>query len=264
MRPVMLATVCLIAACGAPRPAPTPAPAGRPVARISSGTDLLRAMHDRYQGRWYDRLSFVQTTTFPDGHTETWYEALQLPGRLRIDMAPLDSQKMSLFRGDSLYVFEGGQRTRAVPFVHPLLVLGFDVYAAPPDSTAAKISALGFDLAKVHQDTWQGRPAWVVGAAQGDSVTPQFWVDAERLVFVRLIEHRDPPANAPDRPALRIETLFNRYVPLGGGWVAPEVLFFVNGQQRLKEEYHDMRADPELGPALFDPGSYQSPGWVGK
>jgi hypothetical protein len=251
-----------LAACGGSSPAPAPLPAGHASPAPTSRIALLRRMHDTYAGRWYRTLTFVQTTKFPDGHNETWYEAAELPGKLRIDVAPLDSGKMSLFRNDSLYSFSHGASTRAGPFVHPLLLLGFDIYAAPPDTIAAKLRALGLDLDKLHMATWDGRPAWVVGAAEGDTVTPQFWVDAERLVFVRLIQQRPPPPSDTSATPVRIESRFNGYRQLGGGWIAPEVVFLVNGKEQLREEYHDMRADPVLPADLFSPDGYRKPGWV--
>jgi hypothetical protein len=251
-----------LAACGGHAPAPPGLPAGRQPVAPTSGKELLHQMHDAYAGRWYRTLTFVQTTSFADGHKETWYEAAELPGKLRIDIAPLDSGKMSLFRNDSLYAFEHDSLVRSGPFVHPLLVLGFDIYAAEPDSIARKLAALGLDLTKLHADTWQGRPAWVVGAAAGDSVSSQFWIDAERLVFVRLIERRPPPASNPRGPARRVETRFNNYQPLGGGWISPQVVFLVDGQERLREEYHDMKADVQLPAELFSPDGYRAPGWV--
>ena len=57
---------------------------------IRDGSDVLRAMHDRYKSSWYDTVTFTQksTTYNPDGTTkvETWYEAALLPGKLRIDI----------------------------------------------------------------------------------------------------------------------------------------------------------------------------------
>lgn len=68
--------------------------------------------------------------------------------------------------------------------IHPLMVLGFDVYHQPVAETVRKLEALKFDLAKVHQTTWEGRATRVVSANPGDSVSPQFWIDKERLHFV--------------------------------------------------------------------------------
>ena len=85
-----------------------------------TGEELVALMRERYAGRWYKTLTFVQKTTFPDGRIETWYEALELPGKLRIDIAPLDSGKTLLFRNDSLYVFEQKKLKASQPLVHPL------------------------------------------------------------------------------------------------------------------------------------------------
>src|SRR5262249_20497528 len=70
-------------------PAPKPAPAAPESVAIANAPMLLRAMHERYDGKWYRTVTFVQKTTIglPSGGTvnQTWYEAGELPGRLRID-----------------------------------------------------------------------------------------------------------------------------------------------------------------------------------
>ena len=239
---------------------PFPSPASRePVAPSAprTGEELLTLMRDRYAGKWYRTLTFTQKTTLPDGKIETWYEALELPGKLRIDIAPLDSGKTLLFRNDSLYVFDQKKLKASQPLVHPLMVLGFDVYQAPVKETAGKLRALKFDLAKLHKTTWRGRPTYVVGAAPGDTTSPQFWIDAERLYFVRSLEPSKKDA------AVISETIFDKYVPLAGGWVETEVLFLANGKQQVKEEYTDLKANVALDPAIFDPTTWKAPGWVG-
>ncbi|MEO8089680.1 MAG: hypothetical protein ABI703_05230 [Gemmatimonadales bacterium] len=223
-----------------------------------NGEELLTMMRDRYVGKWYRTLTFTQKTTLPDGKVETWYEALELPGKLRIDIAPLDSGKTLLFRNDSLYVFDQKALKASQPLVHPLMVLGFDVYQAPVKETAQKLRALKFDLSKLHQTTWRGRPTYVVGAAPGDTTSPQFWIDAERLYFVRSLE----PSKKD--PAVISETIFDKYVPLAGGWVETEVVFLANGKQQVKEEYSNPKANVKLDPAIFDPSGWKAPGWVGQ
>jgi hypothetical protein len=222
------------------------------------GQAVIQAMHARYAGKWYRSLTFVQTTTLtnPD-RTEIWYEAARFPGLLRIDVAPVDSGQSIFFRRDSLYFFRHGTLAGRRPFVHPLMVLGFDVYFDDPAVTATKLRALKFDLGKVHETTWQGRPAIVVGALAGDTTSPQFWVDRDRLVFVRMIEP------APGGQPGVAETQFNRYEPLGKGWLSVEVLFTVNGVLQQKETYAEARADVTLPESLFDPSQYAAPAWVG-
>lgn len=233
------------------------APALPPADSVTGG-DLIRQMHARYDGKWYRTLTFVQKTTHPDGTVATWYEAASIPGMLRIDIAPLADRSAILFRSDSIYRYVDGQLKFGRPLVHSLLLLGFDVYGQPPERTIASLTTLGYDLAQVHPDTWQGRPVWVVGAAAGDTTTKQFWIDRERLVFVRGMGPN------PQKPQVHAEVQFNKYVALGRGWIGSEVLFLEDGVVTTREEYRDMRADPVPAPdpAIFLPGPYVAPGWV--
>jgi len=223
------------------------------------GRDLIRAMHDRYAGAWYRTLSFTQHNTATDTagretHS-TWKEYATFPGNLRIDFLPADSGGGVIFRSDTEYVFAADTLQRAVPLVHSLLVLGFDVYVQPVDTTLAKLVRLGVDLSKLREDTWQGRPVYVVGAAAGDTQTVQFWVDKERLVFVRMLQ----PVGRPT--ARRVaDSRFEDYRPVGGGgaWLSARVVFLVGGRPVWKEEYVDIRTGEPLNAALFDPRQFRS------
>jgi hypothetical protein len=216
-----------------------------------TGRDVVSAMHDRYAGKWYRTLSFVRqnTATGPDGRIEhsTWREYAALPGRLRIEFEPADSAAGLLFVRDSQFAFSDGRLTGATPFVHPLMVLGFDVYFDSAELTARRLERLGFDLATVHDDRWEGRPVYVVGATAGDLRTRQFWVDKERLVFVGMLEpgRRDTTRTSDVR--------FNRYQPVGAAWLSAEVAFLVDGQQRWLEQYTEIAIGAPLPDALFDP-----------
>src|SRR5258706_4344139 len=154
---------------------------------IRSGEDVIRAMHDRYAGKWYTTLSFVQhqAGTKADGTQDhsTWREDARIPGNLRIDFLP-DSGNGLLFSNDSEYVRQADTLAHAEALIHPLMVLGFDVYAQPVATSIAKLKALGIDLSVVHEDSWEGRPAYVVGAKAGDLRTKQFWIEKGRLGFV--------------------------------------------------------------------------------
>lgn len=219
-----------------------------------TGEDVVRAMHDRYVGKWYRTLTFTQKTTHPDGKVETWYEALSLPGLLRIDIAPLESGRAIIFRDDSLFLMNQKKLVKSQALIHPLMVLGFDVYVDQPDNTLRKLKALNFDLARMHSDTWQGRPVYVVGADSGDARAPQFWVDQENLLFVRML--------MPSSAGTLDETQFNKYVKLGETWISPEVLFFKDGKPDSKEEYRDMQVGMTFEPGLFDPVKFKPAGWI--
>jgi len=232
-----------------------------PVDPPSDGEALIRQMHQRYDGKWYRTLTFVQKTSYPDGRTETWYEAAEVPGKLRIDVAPLDSMNTILFRNDSVYQYQRGERKVAEAMTHPLMVLGFDVYAQAPEETIRELRALGFDLSRLREDSWQGRKAWVVGSTASDTLAREFWVDQERLLFVRLVQLAPRRGPTPGKRDIA-EIHFNRYQPLGQGWIAAEVAFFNNGEKVQLEQYRDIQADPLLPEGLFEPGVWRAPGWV--
>src|SRR5437899_3347176 len=133
------------------------------------GRELLALM--RARGHIYQTLTFAQTTRRPGVADETWYESCQLPGRLRIDVVPLDSQRVIVFRNDTVFNSRLGQPVRRRPYFHSLLYLLGDVFVVPAESSAAKLAASHFDLAKLREDHWDGRNVWVVGAAAGDSAS---------------------------------------------------------------------------------------------
>ena len=249
----------VMAACARSPAAVSPSPAPATATRRTdpaTGSGIVRAMHDRYATTWYQSLTFTQTTTIslPSGSSlvQTWLEAGKMPGRLRIDT---DSMRQSgvIYAGDSVFQFAGGRLVRADTGMNDLLILGFDVYAQPADQTIAILRKRGFDLTKLASTTWEGRSAYIVGATGGDSTSKQFWVDAERLLFVRLLETRRTPTGTR-----REDIRFQRYVPHAGGWVAEEVVMLRDGKQSLREQYANVRINVPLADALFDPKQWST------
>jgi outer membrane lipoprotein-sorting protein len=228
-------------------------------AKVSNTTELIAAMQKKYGKSWYKTATFVQETTNiqPDGTSkvETWYEAMSVPGSLRIDFTPTKEGNGILFTRDAIFVFKNGKIESTRPFAHPLLILGFDIYRAPANEVIGKLQALKFDLSQFREDTWQGRPVYVVGAKAGDLHSPQFWIDQKNLYFVRMLR----PGGRDG--AQTQETQFNKYQKLGGGWMAPEVIFMVDGKIVTTEKYSDMRADMPLDPKLFDPQYWTTVHW---
>jgi hypothetical protein len=230
--------------------------AAAPQRPITTARDLLEAMRARYEGKWYRTLTFVQNNTehHPDGTLahSVWREWLAVPGRLRIEFQPADSGAGMLFAADSQFVFTRDSITVSRPFIHPLLVLGFNVYAQPVERTMAALTQRRIDLSVLREATWEGRPVWVVGAKEGDLHTRQFWVDKERLVFVRVL---GPAGQDTTRTA---DTRFNKYAPLAGGWISPEVEFLVDGHRVFLEEYREIQANVPIPEALWDPRQWKA------
>jgi outer membrane lipoprotein-sorting protein len=228
-------------------------------ATITTTDQLVAAMQKKYAKSWYKTATFVQKTTNidKDGNrkVETWYEAMSLPGSLRIDFTPTKDGNGILFTNSQIYVFKDGKVDSTRAFVHPLMVLGFDIYGLPPAEVTEKLKGLKFDLSIFHEDTWQGRPVYVVGAKAGDAHSAQFWIDKKNLYFVRMIR----PAGRDGTQTQ--ETQFNRYVKLGGGWMSPEVVFLVDNKVVTIEEYSDLHANVRLPDKLFDPQSFATVHW---
>jgi outer membrane lipoprotein-sorting protein len=228
-------------------------------ARIADGKDLLRAMHDRYRHDWYETLIFDQTSTThnPDGtsKSEMWHEAAMLPGKLRIDIGDPSQGNGVLLADGTLTRFRAGKVTTSSPFVHMLLVLGFDVYRQPVRRTIEEVAGQGYDLSKFREDTWEGAPVYVVGADAGDLKTKQFWIDKNGLLFVRLIEPDQHDKSKTD------DIRFLDYRKVSPGWVAARVELYVDGKNVFSEHYSDIRVNPKLDPAIFEPSQFATRHW---
>lgn len=240
---LLLAAALPLAACA---PAAT-----RSAANITTGEQLIQAMHDRYASTWYRTLSFTQKTTrrLPNDsvRVETWTEYGGIPGRLRIEIGPRENNNGVIYANDSLYVVRGGNVAARRAQRNPLMILGFDVYALDPAQSVRILREEGFPMAPVRMESYQGRPTYVVGGAPGDLHSQQFWVDAERLVYVRSFEP------APGDSTKTMEVRFDGYQQFRGGWVSTVVDVLVDGRSIQKEEYSNVTVGAPLDPALWIP-----------
>ena len=208
-------------------------------------------MHDAYAHRWFKNVTFTQLTTQtrPSGVTDTstWYEALLSPARLRIDFGDPAKGNGVIYTADSLYVVREGKVTRTAATGNPFLPFVAGVYAQPMDTTLKQIAPYRFDLSKLRADMWEQRPVLVVGSTEvADTTSPQFWVDRERLVVVRMIA-----AFNPATPADVADIRLMDYRPVSGGWLAVKVEIKHGGQVIQKEEYSSWRGNVDLSPDFF-------------
>jgi hypothetical protein len=248
-RILVVAGLSLAACTHAPAPAPPPAPPS-----IDTPRALVTRMHETWKDRYFRTMIFRQKNTRyrPDGTTEPseWIEYQSVPRRLRIEILPADAKNGILFRDNRQYSFNNG-RMQEQPLVHPLLLLSADIYALPVDTTLAGIAATHIDTTQLHESTWEGRRAYVVGAAQGDTTTSQFWVDAERMLLVRLVQKTTNPQGR----VFVTENHFT-YQDVGGIAVPKVITFLRDGRPYWREEYTEVRINPTLDDALFDPAQW--------
>ncbi len=215
----------------------------------TDGRAVLERMRAAYQGKWFNTVTFVQKTTQTRNgvtDTSTWYEALKAPDRLRIGFGDPKNGNGVVYTADSLYVVRGGKITRTVAAGNPFLPFVEGLYAQPLETTLRQIQPYKFDLSKLYTTTWQGRPTYVAGAASAsDTTSPQFWIDKERLIIVRMLVPLNPAAPT-DLADIRLDD----YKPVAGGWLAVRVEIMHGGQVIQKEEYSDWRGNVAL-PAEF-------------
>ncbi len=230
------------------------APAGCPLAQSTApanGDAVVRAMHDNYAKSWYRTLSFTQKTTRRTPADtmviETWRERAMIPGYLRIDIERASGNTSIVYAGDSLFVWRGDSTLTRAATRNILLVIGFDVYRQPPETTLAVLAAEHYPMTPLREDTWEGRPVYVIGAAAGDLRSHQLWIDKDRLLFVRAIEP-DPRDSTKT-----IDMRFDNYVKVPSGWLSETVEIYRDGKLVQREEYSDARTNIPIDPKIFSP-----------
>jgi len=213
----------------------------------ANARELVRAMYQRYEGKWYRNLRLVQKVKVFQGgkqiREEVWKETLQLPGRVRSEIGEAAAGNAEIYVDGIYHWFRKGELVKKAPYVHTVLLLGFDVYCQPAETTIARLQEVQIDLDRIYATTWKGRPVYVVGAAKGDETSNQFWVDREHLYYVR--EIRRVGQN------LR-EVEMNKYERLGGGWIATELVFKRNGEVATTEEYLTYGVPDAISPGTFE------------
>jgi len=216
-----------------------------------TGQDVLKMMYSKYAGKWHKALTFKQTTERYRNDTlrskQTWRESMLYPDKLRIDIEPLADNNSIIFRGDSTYRIAAGQLKSASGQGNDLIFLLGGLYSYPLAQTIDKLKSLGYDITRAHEDTWKGKPVYVIGAGQGDLKVSQLWIDKEDLYLVRMIEFNK---------GTKEEALFDDHLKVGNAWTETKVHFYINDKLLQVESYYDVKDAPGLNAAIFDPTHY--------
>jgi hypothetical protein len=263
MRSSVLLAALAVAGCSYFQSSATPVGTASPVAKpsasrppgagitVTSSAGLVKAMHDRYAGKYLKTMSFLQNntryTTTGEEQKSQWYEHIEIPGKLRIAFLPA-AQKSGLVQVDNRVAsFDNGIRVDFRPSVNPLLLLTADVYVAPVATVMLRLDSLGIDEEIIRNDEWEGLPVYVVGAKAGDTTSNQMWVDRDHLRLVRLIQS----SKSGDRTMIS-DTRVRNYKEIQGFEVPTEFLVLRNGRPFWREQYADMRVNEEFPTGTFD------------
>jgi hypothetical protein len=238
-----------------PTPATATKPASKPGAganiRVTSSAALIKAMHDRYDGKYLKTMSFLQNNTqYRTTGEETksqWYEHIEVPGKLRIAFLPSTQRSGLVQVGDRVASFDNGIRVDFRPSVNPLLLLTADVYAAPVATIMRGLDSLHVDGSIIRNDEWEGDAVYVVGAKAGDTTANQYWIDRDNLRLVRFIQAQ----KNGDRTIVS-DIRVSNYKDIQGFDVPTEFVVLRNGKPVWREQYADVRINEEFPAGTFD------------
>lgn len=250
--------ITVMSACAAAvTPGEGPGPDAKPVATLRTARELVTEMHDRYAGNWYRTLRFEQSNTFftQSGREEKsrWVQNLSVPGRLRIDFEPLSSKSGLLILNNRVTTFDNGRRLNTRRSIQPILTLTADVYAIPPAVTLRRLDSLKIDIDKIRTDRFDRKKVYVVGADEGDVESNQVWIDADRLLLVRLIQKETRGART-----IVTDTRVGDYKEVDGFPIAHEFVSMRDGKPYFRERYEKVRVNEPIPPAVFDPTRWAS------
>jgi len=236
----------------APKAAKTTSPRGPGAGlRLATSGGLLKAMHDRYDGKFLKTMSFLQNNT---QYTSTgqekksqWYEHIEVPGKLRIAFLPATTKSGLVQVDDKVASFDNGIRVDFRPSINGLLLMTADVYVAPVATITRSLDSLNVDLELMRDDQWDGRPVYVIGAKAGDTTTNQIWVDRDHLRLVRFIQS----SKAGDRTMVS-DIRVQDYKEIQGFEIPTEFLVLRNGKPVWREQYADVRINEDFPAGTFD------------
>ena len=203
---------------------------------ILNGEDLIKEIHKTYKGKWFKSVSFEQNTLFYGNEKllkeQIWFETYQFPGKLAIKFDSISGGTGYLFANDSLLIFKNNTLVSKKHSIHDLVILSMDLYSQDVSKTVKQLTGLGYDLSKMHITTWNGKETYVVGALEGDTLSKQFWIEKERLIFVRKLEVVNAVLN---------DVIFEDYIPFNDTYIEQTVIFKKAGKIAMKESYYNIR-----------------------
>src|SRR3954468_23083908 len=191
---VVAAAALMLAGCSrAPQipPGPTSMPSATrawPNVVPRNGVEVIGWMRRAHPSRELKALRFTVTTEFastPPRATQAVAYA-SLPGKLRVEQMPATARAADVRDRQRLAVFKAGKRVSTTRRVDLRFLLAFDVFAQNADTTIMWLDSARVRFGLAHRAEVDGRRLWVVGATEGDSVSTQFWVDAERWRVTRI------------------------------------------------------------------------------
>ncbi len=222
---------------------------------IKDGNRLIHAIYNKHKDVASKYITFDQKTIFYDTlgkvtKDEYWYEAISRPGKLHFRFGDFSTGNGFMYNDGHLYFMKDHViSNEKVDKFNEWTVLCHDVYVQPPEKTIDIVkNKFNINLNLIHEETWENRAIYVVGAKAGDLNSEQFWVDKERLYMVRNISLRDDGRLADIR--------YVNYKKYGNEWIEGGLIVLYDGKLYLEEFYENTKTHVNLDKALFKPENF--------
>lgn len=224
--------------------------------KVENGYDVIQLMKSKYNNLWYKNFTFSQYVNKYENDSvvsnTVWHEAYSYPNQLVIKFDDFNSGKGVLFKYDTLYFFNENMVYNKQKRIHDLILLGFDIYEQPIETTFFKLKELGYDLSKICETKIDNREVYCIGTTNEKDSLNKFYIDKENLYFIKNNKYQDSHFT---------ETIFSNYVNIDGNFVATKIFFYKNNHLIMDEEYFNIQFPESLDQKIFDPTNFENAIW---
>lgn len=208
----------------------------------AKATELVKAMHTKYYQAPCKTYTFTQKNTHYRNDSlvgmSTWYEAIELPDKFRIEFGDRANKNYVLFKNDSSFSYKKGELTKKKSDENILLLLLGGMYYRDLDDVLKRLERAEFNLNKLSEQKWNNEDVYVIGAESNELNTNQIWINKNDFRVLRIIERYSPK----DVMDIRFET----HQPSCKGFIETRVSFHRNGKLEQLEEYLDITETKEF------------------
>lgn len=217
--------------------------------QYGNGEELLKAMHDKYAGKYCQTVQFDQRTLRYDTNgtvkdTSFWYEWISYPDKFRIDFGKKHGGNCVIFRNDSSFNYRNNKLVKKEKDENDLLLLLGGMYFRPFEEVVARMERQGYNLDVLALIQANKKEYYVIGYSKNEKESGhQVWVDKHDLKVVKI----KTKLNETDW----LEIQFDEFKRSCKGFTETKVSAFRNGKLEQKEEYLNLKTGVNIPDSLF-------------
>lgn len=220
-----------------------------PEAKMRSGTDVLKKMHNSYKSAPCKAYTFSQKNTHYRNDSmignSDWHEAIEFPDKFRINFGDSLKENFVIFKNDSSYNYRNFELKKVSYNSNNLLLLLGGMYYRNLDDVIKRLDKENYNTNVLsHQKIGKER-FYVIGAFRDDTLSNQIWVSKKNLRIVKIIEKWENGDTMDMR--------FEAYQPNCKGFVETKVSFRRNGKLEQVEEYYNIKTVDSFPEKMFNP-----------